>query len=71
LRASIRALQDEAGREPDPGGPLTNYLDALRAWAATHPEIDPSVMWTITGPLIRVTGKPLGLLLQVMFPVEG
>jgi hypothetical protein len=53
LWASIRALQDEADRVPDPGGPLTNYIDALRAWAATHPEIDPSAMRTITDPLIR------------------
>jgi hypothetical protein len=53
LWATIRALQDEAGRVPDPGGSLTKYIDALRAWAATHPEVDPSVMWTIIDPLIR------------------
>lgn len=53
LWATIRALEHEAGRVPDPGGPLTNYIEALDAWAATHPEVDPSAMWTITDPLIR------------------
>ena len=53
LLAAISALQAEADRVPDPGGPLTNYIDALHAWAATHPEVDPRAMWTITDPLIR------------------
>jgi hypothetical protein len=53
LLAAIRELQAEADQVPDPGGPLTNYIDALQTWAATHPEVDPSVMWTITHPLIR------------------
>lgn len=40
-RAAINNLQAEASRVPDPGGPLSNYSDALAAWAATnHPEID-------------------------------
>jgi hypothetical protein len=51
--AVIRALQAEADRVPDPGGPITNYIDALHAWAATHPEIDPNEMGAITSPLIR------------------
>jgi hypothetical protein len=50
---AIRALQTEADRVPDPGGPLTNYIDALHAWAATHPEVDPLEMRAITSPLIR------------------
>ena len=53
LWAAIRALQAEADRVPDPGGPLTNYIDALRAWAAAHPEVDPSDTGAITSPLIR------------------
>lgn len=40
-QAAINKLQAEAGRVPDPGGPLSNYSDALAAWAAVnHPEID-------------------------------
>ncbi|MHA7284598.1 hypothetical protein [Arthrobacter sp. TMS2-4] len=35
----LRALEAEARRVPDPGGPLSNYSDALEAWAATHPEL--------------------------------
>jgi hypothetical protein len=50
---AIRELQAEADRVPDPGGPLGNYIDALNAWASTHPEIDPSAMRFITDPLIR------------------
>lgn len=53
LWAAIRALQAEAERVPDPGGPLKNYIDAISAWAKTHPEVDPSAMTTITRPLIR------------------
>jgi hypothetical protein len=53
LWATIRALQAEADRVPDPGGPIPNYIDALHAWAATHPEVDPSEMGAITSPLIR------------------
>lgn len=53
LWATIRALQAEADRVPDPGGSVKNYIDALHAWAATHPEIDPSEMGAITSPLIR------------------
>lgn len=40
-QAAINNLQAEANRVPDPGGPLTNYSDALAAWAAAnHPDID-------------------------------
>lgn len=40
-QAAINKLQAEASRVPDPGGPLSNYSDALAAWAAAHhPEID-------------------------------
>lgn len=40
-RAAINKLEAEASRVPDPGGPLSNYSDALKAWAvANHPEID-------------------------------
>jgi len=40
-RAAINKLQAEASRVPDPGGPLSNYSDALAAWAAiNHPDID-------------------------------
>lgn len=40
-RAAINKLQSEAGRVPDPGGPLSNYSDALATWAAVkHPDID-------------------------------
>lgn len=40
-RAAIHRLQTEASQVPDPGGPLSNYSDALAAWAAAnHPEID-------------------------------
>jgi hypothetical protein len=40
-RAAINKLQAEASRVPDPGGPLSNYSDALRTWAAAnHPGID-------------------------------
>ena len=40
-RAAINKLQAEAGRVSDPGGPISNYSDALAAWAAAnHPEID-------------------------------
>ena len=53
LWAAIRELQAEADRVPDPGGPPGNYIDALNAWASTHPEIDPSAMRFITDPLIR------------------
>lgn len=53
LLAALRALEAEARSVPDPGGPLTNYIDALRAWAATHPEIDSSELWAIMHPLIR------------------
>jgi hypothetical protein len=53
LWAAIRALQAEADRVPDPGGPITNYIDALHPWAATHPEVAPSEMGAITSPLIR------------------
>ena len=49
----VRALQAEADRVPDPGGPVKNYIDALHAWAATHPEVDPNEMGAITSPLIR------------------
>ncbi|POH65851.1 hypothetical protein C3B61_09845 [Cryobacterium zongtaii] len=52
LWAAIRALQAEADRVPDLGGPLTNYIDAIYAWAATHPEVDPSGMRAIIDPLI-------------------
>lgn len=53
LWAAIRALQAEADRVPDPGGPIKNYIDALHAWAATHPEVDPREMGAITSPLAR------------------
>ena len=53
LWAAIRALQAEADRVPDPGGPIANYIDALHDWAATHPEVDPREMGAITSPLIR------------------
>ena len=36
LWATIRALQAEADRVPDPGGPIPNYIDALHAWVV-HP----------------------------------
>lgn len=52
LWAAICALQAEADRVPDPGGPIRNYIDALHAWADTHPEVDPSEMGAITSPLI-------------------
>lgn len=40
-RAAINKLQAEASRVSDPGGPISNYRDALAAWAAAnHPEID-------------------------------
>lgn len=40
-QAAINKLQTEASRVPDPGGPLSNYSDALAAWAgANHPKID-------------------------------
>lgn len=40
-RAAINRLQAEASRVPDPGGPLSNYSDALTTWAAVnHPDID-------------------------------
>jgi hypothetical protein len=40
-RAAINKLQAEASRVSDPGGPISNYSDALAAWAAVnHPEID-------------------------------
>ncbi|MFP5315136.1 MAG: hypothetical protein ACLGHS_07140 [Actinomycetes bacterium] len=39
--AANRALHMEAGRVPDPGGPLLGeYNDALKAWADSHPEVD-------------------------------
>lgn len=41
VRAAINKLRAEADHVPDPGGPLSNYSDALAAWAAaSHPEID-------------------------------
>jgi hypothetical protein len=45
-QAAINKLQTEAERHVrDPGGPLSNYSDALAAWAAAnHPEIDSSEM---------------------------
>lgn len=44
-RAAINKLRAEAERVRDPGGPLSNYSDALAAWAAAnHPEIDSSEM---------------------------
>lgn len=52
LLAAIRALDAEARRVPDPGGPLGNYADALSAWAATHPEIDPDELRRITDQLL-------------------
>jgi hypothetical protein len=52
LLADIRALHGEARRVPDPGGPIGNYIDALMAWAGTHPEVDPSEMQRIINPLI-------------------
>lgn len=40
-QAGINKLRTEAERVPDPGGPLSNYSDALAEWAAAnHPEID-------------------------------
>jgi hypothetical protein len=40
-RSAINRLRAEANRVPDPGGPLSNYSDALAVWAAAnHPEID-------------------------------
>ncbi len=40
-RAAINRLEAEASRVPDPGGPISNYTNALAAWAASsHPEID-------------------------------
>lgn len=40
-RSAINRLQAEASRVPDPGGPLSNYSDALTTWAAVnHPDID-------------------------------
>lgn len=40
-RAAINKLQAEASGVPDPGGPLSNYNDALATWAAVnHPDID-------------------------------
>lgn len=40
-RAAVNKLRAEAVRVPDPGGPLSNYSDALTAWAAAnHPRID-------------------------------
>ncbi|WP_458112136.1 hypothetical protein M1D88_18085 [Arthrobacter sp. R1-13] len=46
VQAAINKLQTEAERAVrDPGGPLSNYSDALAAWAAAnHPEIDSSEM---------------------------
>jgi hypothetical protein len=42
---AINKLRTEAERVRDPGGPLSNYSDALAAWAAAnHPEIDSSEM---------------------------
>jgi hypothetical protein len=52
LLAAVRALHGEAQRVPDPGGPLGNYADALRDWAATHPEDDLSEMSQITRELL-------------------
>lgn len=40
-RSAINKLRAEANRVPDPGGPLSNYSDALAvSAAANHPEID-------------------------------
>lgn len=42
LWAAIRALQAEADRVPDPGGPLTNYIEALSAWQPPIPRSTPA-----------------------------
>ncbi|WP_457963494.1 hypothetical protein M1E17_18960 [Arthrobacter sp. D1-29] len=46
VQAAINKLRTEAERVVrDPGGPLSNYSDALATWAeANHPEIDSSEM---------------------------
>ncbi|MHA7281973.1 hypothetical protein ACX80F_03275 [Arthrobacter sp. TMS2-4] len=43
----LRALEAEAKRIPDPGGPLEDYDKALQAWAATHPELPYSRLYPI------------------------
>ncbi len=54
LWAEIRALHAEAESVPDPGGPVIGeYADALRAWADTHPEVDPFELNLIVGRQMR------------------
>lgn len=48
-RAAINRLQAGASRVPDPGGPPSNYSDALATWAAVnHPDIDALEMNSIS-----------------------
>jgi hypothetical protein len=53
LLRRVHALHAEAGRVPDPGGPLDNYIRALDEWAHSHPEVDPQSVHWITTRLIR------------------
>jgi hypothetical protein len=46
VRAAIDKLRAEADRVQDPGGPISNYIDELAAWAkANHPRIDSNEMF--------------------------
>ncbi len=56
VRAAINEVRAEARRRVrDSGGPLSDYSDALSAWAAAnHPDIDSYEMYRhITSDLIR------------------
>lgn len=45
-QAAIRKLEAEASYVPLVGGPITNYDNALRAWAAVnHPDINAPEMY--------------------------